>query len=197
MDETIRHRSTRARRAADDSGRAGCRRSRAGFSSSTSRRLRAKQLRRGARPRLDDDDAPLPHKAERVAMEEVRRGLVLLRRAADRSRRRGGGRGMSDDVMQIAARRAAGAWRRARCSCSRCSSASACCSGSPRRRRPPAGARRSSRAWTSGSRHQPMVYLAPTAPRGPADQLQAPELLEAAARKILTGMVRCSADAAV
>jgi hypothetical protein len=31
--------------------------------------------------------------------------------------------------------------------------------------------------------HQPMVYLAPTAPRGPADQLRAPELLEAAARK--------------
>jgi hypothetical protein len=31
--------------------------------------------------------------------------------------------------------------------------------------------------------HQPMVYLAPTAPRGPADQLRAPELVEAAARK--------------
>ena len=31
--------------------------------------------------------------------------------------------------------------------------------------------------------HQPMVYLTPTAPRGPADQLKAPELLEAAARK--------------
>jgi hypothetical protein len=31
--------------------------------------------------------------------------------------------------------------------------------------------------------HQPMAYLAPTAPRGPADQLRAPELLEAAARK--------------
>ena len=38
--------------------------------------LRAKQLRRGARPRLGEQ-APLPHKAERVAMEEVRRGLVL------------------------------------------------------------------------------------------------------------------------
>jgi DNA-directed RNA polymerase subunit K/omega len=41
--------------------------------------MRAKQLRRGARPRLDEDgDAPrvLPHKAERMAMEEVRRGLV-------------------------------------------------------------------------------------------------------------------------
>ena len=31
--------------------------------------------------------------------------------------------------------------------------------------------------------HQPMAYLASTAPRGPADQLKAPELLEAAARR--------------
>ena len=31
--------------------------------------------------------------------------------------------------------------------------------------------------------HQPMLYLAPTAPRGPVDQLHSPELLEAAARK--------------
>jgi hypothetical protein len=30
--------------------------------------------------------------------------------------------------------------------------------------------------------HRSVSYLAPTAPRGPADQLQAPELLEAAAR---------------
>jgi len=37
--------------------------------------LRAKQLRRGARPRLGDQPLPL-HKAERVAMEEVKRGLV-------------------------------------------------------------------------------------------------------------------------
>jgi len=45
--------------------------------------LRAKQLRRGALPRLDDDPhssephRPDPCKAERIAMEEVRRGLVL------------------------------------------------------------------------------------------------------------------------
>jgi DNA-directed RNA polymerase subunit K/omega len=50
--------------------------------------LRAKQLRRGARPRLGEDVPQLPHKAERVAMEEVRRGLVLYdmlhsRRAED------------------------------------------------------------------------------------------------------------------
>ena len=42
--------------------------------------LRAKQLRRGARPRLDplshETPHPQPHKAERVAMEEVRRRLV-------------------------------------------------------------------------------------------------------------------------
>ena len=41
--------------------------------------LRAKQLRRGARPRLDltaHEGHPQPHKAERVAMEEVRRQLV-------------------------------------------------------------------------------------------------------------------------
>lgn len=31
--------------------------------------------------------------------------------------------------------------------------------------------------------HQPMTYFPPTAPRGPADQLHSPELLEAAARK--------------
>ncbi len=31
--------------------------------------------------------------------------------------------------------------------------------------------------------HQPMVYFAPGAPSGPADQLKTPELLEAAARK--------------
>jgi hypothetical protein len=30
---------------------------------------------------------------------------------------------------------------------------------------------------------RPMVYLSPTDPRGPADQLKSPELVEAAARK--------------
>lgn len=43
--------------------------------------MRAKQLRRGALPRLDDEQVEvpraMPHKAERVAMEEVKRGLVL------------------------------------------------------------------------------------------------------------------------
>lgn len=37
--------------------------------------LRAKQLRRGARLRLPED-CPLPKKPERLAMEEVRHGLV-------------------------------------------------------------------------------------------------------------------------
>jgi len=36
--------------------------------------LRAKQLRRGARVRIGDEH--LPKKPERVAMEEVRRGMV-------------------------------------------------------------------------------------------------------------------------
>ena len=41
--------------------------------------LRAKQLRRGATPRIDPDEhhRPLPHKAERIAMEEVKQCLVL------------------------------------------------------------------------------------------------------------------------
>jgi DNA-directed RNA polymerase subunit K/omega len=38
--------------------------------------LRAKQLRRGARVRFQSETASPWHKAERVAMEEVRRGLV-------------------------------------------------------------------------------------------------------------------------
>lgn len=40
--------------------------------------LRAKQLKRGAIVRLEDDDPQVrPFKLERLAMEEVRRGLVL------------------------------------------------------------------------------------------------------------------------
>ena len=40
--------------------------------------LRAKQLRRGAKARLSDEaeHAPKPTKAERIAMAEVRNGLV-------------------------------------------------------------------------------------------------------------------------
>jgi DNA-directed RNA polymerase omega subunit len=38
--------------------------------------LRAKQLKRGARPRLSDEAQQGTHKLERVAMEEVRLGLV-------------------------------------------------------------------------------------------------------------------------
>ena len=54
--------------------------------------LRAKQLRRGARLRFTGDEIPLAHKAERLAMEEVRRGLVYydvpdptLRRSEDQA----------------------------------------------------------------------------------------------------------------
>jgi DNA-directed RNA polymerase omega subunit len=43
--------------------------------------MRAKQLRRGALPRLEEESEefhrPYPHKAERIAMEEVKHGLVL------------------------------------------------------------------------------------------------------------------------
>ena len=39
--------------------------------------LRAKQLRRGARVRFESEPVvATPHKPERIAMEEVRRGLV-------------------------------------------------------------------------------------------------------------------------
>jgi DNA-directed RNA polymerase subunit K/omega len=50
---------------------------------------RAKQLRRGALPRLSDEDPEAdvhraePRKAERVAMEEVRRRLVLYSTSND------------------------------------------------------------------------------------------------------------------
>ena len=37
---------------------------------------RAKQLRRGALPRLDRHSSHTPHKLERIAMEEVRSGLI-------------------------------------------------------------------------------------------------------------------------
>ena len=50
--------------------------------------LRAKQLRKGARPRLEDE-VPQHHKAERVAMEEVRRGLVYYNVPANKPPRRG------------------------------------------------------------------------------------------------------------
>ena len=38
-------------------------------------------------------------------------------------------------------------------------------------------------AYEHGQYDKAMVYLAPSAPHGPADQLKAPELVEAAARK--------------
>ena len=38
--------------------------------------LRAKQLRRGAVPRVTPEHHDATHKLERVAMEEVRRGLI-------------------------------------------------------------------------------------------------------------------------
>ena len=53
--------------------------------------LRAKQLKRGARPRLGDDLPQIPHKPERVAMEEVRRGLVYYDVPAAKAAQEGDG----------------------------------------------------------------------------------------------------------
>jgi DNA-directed RNA polymerase omega subunit len=38
---------------------------------------RAKQLRRGALPKIDRASSHAPHKLERIAMEEVREGRIL------------------------------------------------------------------------------------------------------------------------
>jgi hypothetical protein len=46
-----------------------------------------------------------------------------------------------------------------------------------------AGADRVVKSLDERLTRQPMAYLPPDAPRGPADQLRAPELVEAAARK--------------
>lgn len=55
--------------------------------------LRAKQIRKGARVRFEaDPGTPAPHKAERIAMEEVRRGLVLYQ-VPDPKLTRSGGQG--------------------------------------------------------------------------------------------------------
>ena len=52
--------------------------------------LRAKQLRRGARIRFDaEPGTPAPHKPERVAMEEVKRGLVFYEVPPSGSKRSG------------------------------------------------------------------------------------------------------------
>lgn len=53
---------------------------------------RAKQLRRGALPRLDRSPA-VPHKLERVAMEEVRHGLIQYTLPTVEEVQRGRGRG--------------------------------------------------------------------------------------------------------
>ena len=53
--------------------------------------LRAKQLRRGARVRFEAEPViAVPHKPERIAMEEVRRGLVHYDVPAQRETSAGG-----------------------------------------------------------------------------------------------------------
>src|SRR5262245_58748593 len=51
--------------------------------------LRAKQLRRGARLRILSEEGPLPKKAERLAMEEVKRGLVMYEVPVGKSKSNG------------------------------------------------------------------------------------------------------------
>jgi DNA-directed RNA polymerase subunit K/omega len=56
--------------------------------------LRAKQLRRGALPRVAESANPvgaLPHKAERTAMQEVREGLVSYELPVQKKPAAGGG----------------------------------------------------------------------------------------------------------
>lgn len=53
---------------------------------------RAKQLRRGALPRLDHAPAA-PHKLERIAMEEVRHGLIQYELPTSEDVAKGRGRG--------------------------------------------------------------------------------------------------------
>ena len=143
--------TSRARRRPDDSGRAGCRRSRAGSCSSTSRRLRAKQLRRGraAAPRATRcrcRTRPNGSRWKKCGAAWCYYDVPPPKLAGARRRR------MNERRRADRARHAAGARRPARCSCWCCSSASASSSGSRRRRRRPAGAPRWSRASTSASR---------------------------------------------
>ena len=142
--------------------------------------LRAKQLRRGARPRLEDE-VPLPHKAERVAMEEVRRGLVYYDVPPKPSGAGGGG---------MSATAADRHWHAAGAGVEHGVRAGAVHRLLRRLRvhEDEEDSRRDAVVVKSlDERITPPAdgLLAPTAPRGPADQLKSPELLEAAARKIL------------
>jgi DNA-directed RNA polymerase subunit K/omega len=123
--------------------------------------LRAKQLRRGARVRFDGEEVPLVHKAERLAMEEVRRGLVHYD-VPDPTLRRS-----EDQVFVLAL------------------FIGFCVIFGFTKLKRTSGTAGTMviKSLDETISHQPMRYLAPTAPRGPADQLHSPELLEAARLK--------------
>ena len=53
---------------------------------------RAKQLRRGALPRLERATTAVPHKLERVAMEEVKQGVIQYTLPTTEDVQRGRGR---------------------------------------------------------------------------------------------------------
>ena len=53
---------------------------------------RAKQLRRGALPRLERATTTVPHKLERVAMEEVKQGVIQYTLPTTEDVQRGRGR---------------------------------------------------------------------------------------------------------
>ena len=140
--------------------------------------LRAKQLRRGARPRLGDE-VQVPHKAERVAMEEVKRGLVTTtcRRPRRREKRPQDETTNSDCARRPPRGRLQHGVRavpvhrllcRLRVHEDEADRGRPCVGGQEPRRADQPSAVRLFRARR---------------PRGPADQLKSPELLEAAARK--------------
>ena len=166
---------------APHSVRAGCRRSTAVSSSSTSRRC-APSSCAGARGLRFERQVPSPHKAERVAMEEVRRGLVYYDVPRPEAARRGRTSmsvtrfrspiGAAQGLALEHGVRPGAVHRLLRLR-----------SGSRRPSGRPAGRASVVKSLDERITHQPMDYLPPNAPRGPADQLKSPELVEAAARK--------------
>ena len=134
--------------------------------------LRAKQLRRGARPRFDDDEPPLPHKPERVAMEEVRRGLVYYDVPDAETGTPEERRMNAATSCQIGARRAAGPGVEHASSCSSLFIGFCVVVGFTKTEENAPATRAVVKSLDERVSHQPMVYLPPTAPRGPADQLE-------------------------
>ena len=142
--------------------------SRTGFFSSISR-LFAPSSFAGARApasiRLPHDTHPQPHKAERVAMEEVRRQPGAVRSAASQAAVIHNPEASADaprTALDLDRRRVSTALGcELRCSSWRCFSASASSSGSRSSGPPQAASRWSSRAWKRrwGRRHSSVTCL--------------------------------------